>query len=274
MDYRDYFIDQIRVLSGLEHSDALERVLKAFRQVPREHFAGKGPWKLRSPLYGLNSIKTQDDDPRHLYNCALIVLDQELGINIGEPSMWARLLARTEVAAGSSILQVGTGTGYYSGILSNLVGDGNVLGFEYEHGLAQKAKDLLKEYNNVEIRSGNGALDLTNDDGPFDLIVAFAGVTHPVNMWLEKLRPNGRLLIPVTGKNGMGAMLLVKNGKSSLDAKTLGPCGFYHCAGARDEELALRIDQMWKDRSRIDGWGLKLIIDNHKVTYEVDGQRF
>lgn len=274
MDYRDFFIDQIRVLSGLEQSETLERVLRAIRQVPRENFAGKGPWKLRSALYGLNTIETLNDDPKHLYNCALVVLDEKLGINIGEPSMWARLFSRADISEGSSVLQIGTGTGYYSAILSKLVGDGKVVGFEYEEALAKRAHKLLSDYKNVEIRHGNGALDLVEDDGPFDLVVAFAGITHPVELWLKKLKPDGRLLVPITGKNGLGAMVLAKNGEKSLDAMTLGPCGFYHCAGARDENLAVRIDKMWKDRTRVDGWGLKIFLDNHKISYEVDGQRF
>lgn len=77
--YRDYFVDQIRVMSGLEESSCRERVLEAFRQVPRERFAGKGPWKLRSPLYGHTAIETKDANPKHIYHCALIVLDEAQG---------------------------------------------------------------------------------------------------------------------------------------------------------------------------------------------------
>ncbi|WP_374834766.1 hypothetical protein [Paenochrobactrum pullorum] len=52
------------------------------------------------------------------------MLDELQGINIGEPSMWARLLTQIDVRENSTVLQIGAGTGYYTAILSQLVGTG------------------------------------------------------------------------------------------------------------------------------------------------------
>ena len=273
-NYRDSFIDQLRTLSGLEESDSRERVLEAFRHVAREEYAGKGPWKLRSPLYGQAAIPTPDADPKHLYHCALIVIDETLGINIGEPTMWARLMARSDVPEGASVLQVGAGTGYYSAILSQLVGTGKVLAFETERALADLALENVKDQSSIEIRHGNGATDLQNSDGPFDFIVAFAGVTYPVEAWWKRLKPNGRMLLPITGSRGWGAMVLIDKGHPVMDAITMGPCGFYPCAGARDDVRAKRIDEMWKDRTRMDSWKIQLSLENGSVQYLVDGQKY
>jgi protein-L-isoaspartate(D-aspartate) O-methyltransferase len=273
-DYRDTFIDEIRILSGLEASASRERVLEAFRNVPRERYAGNGPWKLRSPLHTHATVETPNADPRYLYHCALIVLDETQGINIGEPSMWARLLTRADVRENSSVLQIGAGTGYYTAILSQLVGAGRVLAFEAEQILALAAQENLADRKSVEVRHGNGACDLMDDDGLFDFIVAFAGVTHPATIWLDHLAPNGRLLLPVTGALGLGAMILMEQGTPIMNAITLGSCGFYPCTGARDATMAKRIDEMWKDRTRMDGWRMQISLKDNKVQYWVDGLVF
>lgn len=273
-DYRDTFIDEIRILSGLEASVSRERVLEAFRSVPRERYVGNGPWKLRSPLHTHTVFETPNADPKYLYHCALIVLDETQGINIGEPSMWARLLTRADVRHNSSVLQIGAGTGYYTAILSQLVGMGKVLAFETEPILALTAQGNLADKKSVEVRHGNGACDLRDDDGLFDFIVAFAGVTHPTTAWLDHLAPDGRLLLPVTGAHGLGAMILMKRGTPIMDAITLGSCGFYPCTGARDATMARRIDKMWKDRTRMDGWRMQISLKDNKVQYLVDGLVF
>ncbi|MEO0916551.1 MAG: hypothetical protein AAFY31_06150 [Pseudomonadota bacterium] len=105
----DSFADQIRILGGLQDSPATDRVLDAFRAVPREAFAGKGPWTFRSPHEGftLPVQQTPDANPKWLYNSVLIVLDQEKGINIGDPVFWARRLVRANVQPGTRVLQVG-----------------------------------------------------------------------------------------------------------------------------------------------------------------------
>ena len=77
----DTFVDQLRIMAALEDSPATDRVLQAFRAVPREAFAGAGPWKLRSPHEGfsLPIQKTPDADPKWLYNSVLIVLAEKKG---------------------------------------------------------------------------------------------------------------------------------------------------------------------------------------------------
>ncbi len=81
------FADQLRILAALEEGPATDLVLDAFKAVPREAFAGPGPWKLLSPHEGFSlPVREQPDaDPKWLYHSVLIVLDEEKGINIGDP---------------------------------------------------------------------------------------------------------------------------------------------------------------------------------------------
>lgn len=256
----DSFVDQLRILGALEDSTATDRVLDAFRIVPREAFAGAGPWKLLSSHEGfsLPVRQTPDADPKWLYNAVLIVLDEDKGINIGDPVFWARRFARAHVQPGARILQVGAGVGYYTAILSHLVGPkGRVTAYEVEPVLAERARVNLADYPNADIRHGNAATDLACDD-PFDLIVAFAGITHVPDAWWANLSSTGRLLVPLTGKHWWGAIILADRKEHGFDAVTLGRVGVYPCNGARDKAQEISISDFFADPSHLTEFLLRL----------------
>lgn len=256
----DAFVDQLRILAALENSAATDRVLDAFRAVPREAFAGPGPWKLLSPHEGFSFpvVRTPDANPKWLYNSVLIVLDEDKGINIGDPGFWARKFVRANVQPGTRVLQVGTGVGYYTAILSRLVGpEGRVVAYDVEGHLVKRAQANLADWTNTEVRHGNAATDLRGDE-EFDLIVAFAGVTHVPELWVSCLSPSAQLLVPLTGNDWWGAMILADRKYDGFKAVTLGRVGVYPCAGARDDELAGGISQLLAEPSRLVDFRLRL----------------
>ena len=262
--------DQLRIMAGLESNPATDRVLDAFKAVPREAFAGPGPWKVRSPLAGftLPVRETPDADPKWLYHSVLVALDEEKGINIGDPGLWSRLLARADVRRGTRILQVGAGVGYYTAILAELAGaEGSVLAYEVEAELAERATANLADRPNVEVRHGNAATDLDGEDA-FDFVVAFAGVTHVPAAWSSRLAPNAGLLLPLTGEEWWGAMILARQLGGGFDAVTLGRCGFYPCVGARDDALAGRVTELFAEPSHFMDWRLRIVEDGDGVRIE------
>lgn len=265
--HADYFADQLRILAALDDNPATERVLHAFKTVSREAFAGSGPWKLRSSVAGalLPPKQTPDADPRWLYHCVLVVLDEEKGINIGDPGLWARLLARADIQPGARVLQVGAGVGYYTAILSQLVGPtGHVTAYEIEKELAVRATANLADWNNVDMHHGNAATDLKGTE-TFDVVVAFAGVTHVPPAWASRLAPNAKLLLPLTGATGWGAMILARPTREGFDAVTLGRCGFYPCEGARSDKLAAQVTKMFSDPAHLNNWRLRMICKGNAV---------
>lgn len=271
--YADHFADQLRIMGALPATAASERILEAFRSVPREAFAGPGPWKLRSALAnnGFAVHQTPDADPCWLYHAVLVVLDEEKGINIGEPTLWARHLARADVRAGARVLQVGAGVGYYTAILAHLVGPGgDVVAYEIQRDLAERAGANLRAWPGVEVRHGNAATDLPahHDPDPFDLVVAFAGVTHVPEAWASRLSAGARLLLPLTGENGWGAMILARRTAAGFEASTLGPCAFYPCAGVRDDTLAERVSELMSDPAHLSGWRLRMIHHRKSARFE------
>jgi len=271
-EYKRFFAEEIRAIGALKDDQNTNRVLAAFTRVPREQHVGKGPWLLYSPLNGFPARRTPDANPEHLYHNVLISLDEEKGINIGDPSLWARLLSQTVVAEGTSVLQVGTGSGYYTSILSELVGPGGrILATETDERLFDIAVASLRGRSNVEVKHANGAIDLTSEDGPFDLVIAFAGVTQPARQWLDRLSPQGRMLLPVTGKSQWGAMVLAVKDHEGFSARSLGRCGFFPCVGARDKESEVRVDELWSDNSRLSDTEFRMRIEGQRVIYELSG---
>ncbi|MBD8554252.1 methyltransferase domain-containing protein [Rhizobium sp. CFBP 8762] len=273
-DLKLYFGEQVRALAGLNGNADAAKVIEAFQSVPRELFAGVGPWSIMSPLHLGGFQKTPDDHARHLYHCVLVSLDREAGINIGDPALWAGMFTRLNIPSGSRVLQVGAGSGYYSAILAHIVGpSGAVLGFEINDKIAGIGRDAIPYFPNLGFRNGNAATDLKPTDGLFDVIVAFAGVTHPAESWVNQLAEGGVMLLPVTGSHGWGAMCLFeKISATEFVCTTVGSCGFYPCSGARDPKLEQALDGVFSDRARLHDWGFKMTVSAEGIQYEADDQ--
>ena len=84
---RRWFAEELRHTA---HARSLG-VVEAFATVPREHFAGPGPWRILSPLGGPDDWTTDDSDPRRLCHDVLVAIDETRRLNNGQPSLWAAL---------------------------------------------------------------------------------------------------------------------------------------------------------------------------------------
>jgi protein-L-isoaspartate(D-aspartate) O-methyltransferase len=183
---------------------------------------------------------TEDADPRHVYHDVLIALDESRGLNNGQPSLWAALLDHLKLSTGERVLHFGCGTGYYSAILAELVGQqGMVTAVEIDAKLAEKAHLALEPWRQVSVITADGA---SYEPGPVDAIVASAGATHPRAVWLNSLNPGGRLLVPLTAEDRGGVMLLVTRLDASMFAACLiCPVGFIEFVGMRDPVAQARL---------------------------------
>ncbi|HEY6979323.1 protein-L-isoaspartate O-methyltransferase family protein [Reyranella sp.] len=228
---RRWFAEELRAIGHLRD----ERVIDAFATVPRERFAGPGPWRILHFIDGYWT--TPDADPRRLYHNVLVALDEERRLNIGEPLLWARHFDRIAVKDGERVLQIGAGSGYYTAVLAELVGpNGRVEGIEIDASLAAIAKRNLTAWPAACIRQGDARAPI---EGSWDLIVAFAGATAPHDWWLDALADGGRLLLPLTSASfsqRSGFMLRLDRRGDGFAARSTGWVGFYPCAGARSAE--------------------------------------
>jgi protein-L-isoaspartate(D-aspartate) O-methyltransferase len=97
-----------------------------------------------------------------------------------------------------SVLEIGTGPGYFAALLAELVGPGGrVVSVEVDAEVAHAATSRLADCGyDVTVLAGDG------DAGapafaPFDRIVASVGCTDVARVWLEQLAPDGFALVPL-----------------------------------------------------------------------------
>ncbi|MET4296314.1 protein-L-isoaspartate(D-aspartate) O-methyltransferase [Bradyrhizobium sp. LB8.2] len=214
------------------------QLIEAFTSVPREQFVGAGPWRIISDPYS-DAFMTPDADPRWLYHDVLVTLDASRNLNNGMPSFWARNFEHLDIARGDRVLQVGAGTGYYSAVLAEIVGStGRVTAAETDPTLASQARANLANWPQVDVVSGDGrAVDV----GELDVVIVFAGSTHPSRLWLDRLVEGGRLLMPLTDESWKGFLLRVIRRRNQFDASSIGAVSIYPCMGGRDDAAGKRL---------------------------------
>ena len=215
-------------------------VRSAFASVPRERFLGPGPWEVFALADG-EYVTTPSADPVFIYQNVLVGLKPEEGVNNGDPSLHARMLSALNLSPGEAVLHLGCGTGYYSALIAELVGeDGSVLAIDIDSSLTALAQTNLSPWQQatVDCRSAtDGALPVS------DAIYVNAGANMVVRHWVEALKPNGRLLFPLLGESGWGANLLVTNTDRGYAARFVNRAGFIACVGAQNPEDGLDIDR-------------------------------
>jgi protein-L-isoaspartate(D-aspartate) O-methyltransferase len=216
------------------------RIERAFAAVPREPFAGPGPWSVCVP--GVGYIQTPNDDPAFIYQDTLIALDAARGINIGQPSWHARWLEALQLSPGETVIQVGAGVGYYSSLLAHLVGpSGQVHAYEIDAALAARAEGNLVSLPWIKVQARSG---ITDDLPKADAVYVNAGITQPSRSWLDALRPSGRLMFPLQAVGSMGGMLLIRRAEPGpWPAKFVSAATFIACAGLQDPETGRRLNR-------------------------------
>jgi protein-L-isoaspartate(D-aspartate) O-methyltransferase len=232
---RKSYADRIAAQAGIASGSEIAAALKA---IPRERFVGPAPWKIASSR-GL--AQTVSDDPAALYQDAVVSLSAGRGLdrldklNNGQPSLHAMCLDVLAPRKGEHAVQVGAGTGYYTAMLAMLVGEaGRVDAYEIEPELAARARANLAEFAQVAVHCRSGA------EGPLpdcDVLYVNAAASEPLAVWLDALRPEGRLLFPLEPENEGGAMLLVtRKADGVYAARFLCGVQFVACAGAQDAQ--------------------------------------
>jgi protein-L-isoaspartate(D-aspartate) O-methyltransferase len=234
---RRWFAEELRHVARVRSP----AVLAAFASVPREHFAGPGPWRLLSPWYLDTYWTTEDADPRHLYHDVLVAIDETRRLNNGQPSLWAFCYDQLDLAAGEHVAHIGIGTGYYTAILGNIVGRaGTVSAVEIDADLTERARaNLTSAWPQASVVTADGFT--FRPDRPADAIIVNAGVTHLPPAWLDSLAENGgRLLVPLTA-NRFGAFVLITRRGDRYAARNVCRVGIIDCIGGRDPDAEARL---------------------------------
>lgn len=227
---------------------ASKRLLEALAAVPRENFLGKGPWRIKSEAARSYRL-TPDADPVHLYDNVLVAIDARRKLDTGLPSLWAHFIDVLDIKEKDRVVQIGCGLGYFSAVLSKMVGpNGLVLAIECDQRLAYRAASLLHVYHNVEVVHGNGCERIGE---PADVIIVHAGFAHPHPLWLQSLRPRGRLLVPLTQRDREGAALKITRKGKGFEAEPVQQIRIFPGHGRGTSALDDRVADWWQRASAL-----------------------
>ncbi|MDO9536628.1 MAG: protein-L-isoaspartate(D-aspartate) O-methyltransferase [Bacillota bacterium] len=190
-----------------------ERVLEAFRKVPRHLFVDS---RHQAKAYG--------DYPLS------IGLDQ----TISQPYIVALMTQSLELKGHEKILEIGTGSGYQTAILSELVE--HVYTMERLPSLSEKAAQTLQElgYQNISFRSGDGTGGWP-DEAPFNGILVAAAAAKIPQTLLDQLASGGRMVIPVGSPLFQKLTLVIKD-ETDLKEQNICGCRFVPLIGSENTD--------------------------------------
>lgn len=184
------------------------RVLSAFSKVPREKFISA---EHLDTAYG--------DFP----------LPIGCGQTISQPYIVALMTEKLKLSEGEHVLEVGTGSGYQTAILAELVEF--VYSIERIPGLSEQARQTLKKlgYQNIELEIADGTSGWKRH-APYDDILVTAAAPQVPPVLLSQLKEGGKLIIPLGGSFNQVLTVITKT-KDKLTSDKICDCVFVPLVG-------------------------------------------
>ena len=174
-------------------------VLRAMDGVPREHFV--------LPEYRDGAYADQ-------------ALPIDCGQTISQPYVVAYMTEQLAIEPEHCVLEIGTGSGYQTAILSQLARQ--VVSVERYRTLAEGARQRLKTlgYSNVTIVAGDG-LAGAPEHAPFDRIMVTAATEEVPQTLVDQLGEGGKMVMPVGPRNGVQQIVKITKTSGGLDRQDL-----------------------------------------------------
>ncbi|MGE5341459.1 MAG: protein-L-isoaspartate(D-aspartate) O-methyltransferase [Candidatus Omnitrophota bacterium] len=152
------------------------------------------------------------------------LLDIGEGQAISQPYIVAVMTYAAAPETNKKVLEIGTGSGYHSAILAELVH--SVYTIELIGSLAQKAKHLLDGmgYKNIKFKIGDGHEGWAKY-APYDSIIVTCNEDHIPPALIDQLRVGGRMIIPVSYSSNVQELIVLekRNNKGDLKKTNLIP---------------------------------------------------
>jgi protein-L-isoaspartate(D-aspartate) O-methyltransferase len=184
------------------------RVLAAMSRVPRHAFVS-------------------DDYREQAYEDYPVPIGE--GQTLSQPYIVAIMLDALALTPADTVLEIGTGSGYQTALLSDLTQQ--VYSVERHAPLARAAESALARLGciNVKVLVGDGSRGLA-EHAPFDAIVVSAAAPKIPQPLFEQLREGGRMIIPV-GPPAAQHLQLVRKQEGKPVITTLEGCRFVPLVG-------------------------------------------
>ena len=151
---------------------------------------------------------------------------------ISQPFIVALMTDFLQVGKQDVVLEIGTGLGYQSAVLSHLAH--KVYSIELIDALAEQAVKRLARAGctNVDVKVGNGCLGWP-EHAPFDRIIATAAPELIPPSLMHQLKPGGRMVIPAGLPDSQQLILVEKSARDgTLATREILPVSFSALEGA------------------------------------------
>ncbi len=184
------------------------RVLEVMGRTPRHEFVDPG---MASQAY--------QDHP----------LNIGLKQTISQPHIVALMSQLLELKGEEKVLEIGTGSGYQTAVLSQLAK--KVFSIERLTSLSNKARRTFYRlgFLNITLRIGDGTLGWP-EEAPFDAIIVTAASPEVPETYTHQLAEGGRLIIPV-GPEESQDLLLIRKISGRLHSEKRAECRFVKLIG-------------------------------------------
>ena len=188
------------LIKELENSGIKDKnVLKAIANVRREEFVLT---EFRRLAYDNTSLPISSNQ------------------TISQPYTVAFMTELLEIKPGEKILEIGTGSGYQSAVLSELGAE--VYSIERISGLYRSASEKLSKLGyNVHLKNDDGTKGW-KEFAEFDKIIVTAGSPKIPKQLLEQLSVNGLMIIPVGDENSQDLFLIRKTYEETQNENDTG----------------------------------------------------
>jgi len=181
--------NEVRYTSRYLHKDSLsDEVLNVIERVPRHRFV---PSALQAEAY--------ENHPLPIGH----------GQTISQPYIVAIMTDLLNLSCHDRVLEIGTGSGYQTAILGELVEQ--VYSLEIIDDLTHQAIEVLKQlhYTNIEVKTADGYYGW-KEESPFDAIMVTAAAHHIPLALIEQLKPGGHMIIPIGTEHITQKLILVE----------------------------------------------------------------
>ena len=167
------------------------------------------------------------DVPRHLFVpeqlAAVAYQDTPLPIGfdktLSQPFIGALMVDLLGLEQDMSVLEVGTGFGYQASVMAEM--GARVFSVEIIEEFAEAASVRFTALGHpVEVRVGDGSRGWP-EHSPYDRILVTAAAPEVPSALLEQLKPGGRMVIPLGGKDVQQLSIVDKDGQGEIATRAL-----------------------------------------------------
>ena len=154
------------------------------------------------------------------------------GQTISQPFMVAAMTEALKLSGRDRVLEIGTGSGYQTAVLSQLVGE--LYSVERIPHLLETARETLigLGIEDIHFKLGDGTLGWP-EEAPFHAILVTAGAPRPLpsSLMAQLSTDGGRLVIPVGDRRVQELVRVTREGDEFREEE-LFPCRFVPLLGA------------------------------------------